>query len=314
MNRIRVGVFLKGGIGNQLFQIAAAFHLSQGSRIALYGNFTLPRKSKGVPDLLLFALPSSVEHAAISGHLVDRKLLSISLRQAITLQKNKFIKISKLLTAAIVNLYFSFRFRKRATVVSGEGVGYSPLKLKPGFNLLNGYFQSYLYVNDFFVQNQMRSLQIKSKSAKLTELICQARQDDPVFIHLRLGDYRSEASIGILTTNYYKRALELLSQTRGSKKIWVFSDEPKSVRDFINPPYNFELTIVDDADLNPAEVLELMRYGSAYVIANSTFSWWGAYLAYKEDCIRIMPTPWFQGAPSPEGIRPKNWIEIEYLE
>lgn len=314
MRKNRVGVLLKGGIGNQLFQIAAALHLSEGSRIDLYGNFTLPRKSQGFPDSFLFTLPSLLEEVTSSGKLIDKKLLSLSLRLAITQKKSTLDKISKFLCRVIVDIFFSLRFKRRVTVISGDGVGYSPLKLNPGYNLLNGYFQSYLYSIGPLVRTQMRSLTIKSKSQKLDDLICQAKKDDPIIFHLRLGDYRSEASIGILTANYYERAINRLSQQNGSKKIWVFSDEPASVKDFINPPPQFELITVDDEGLNPAEVLELMRFGSAYVIANSTFSWWGAFLAYNEDCIKIMPTPWFQGAPSPEGIRPKDWIEIEYLE
>jgi hypothetical protein len=314
MKKSQAGVLLKGGIGNQLFQIAAALYLNQESRIDLYRDFTLPRKSQGIPDSTFFSLPLNFNDVSISSTLIDRKLLSLSLRKALAMPRGRRSRMSKFLVGAAVDFYFSLRFKRIVKVISGDGVGYSPLSLKPGYNLLNGYFQSYLYSKDSFVRNRMRSIEIRSKSAKLLELIGKAKEDNPIFIHLRLGDYRKEKSIGILPPDYYKKALTHLTSKDVSRKIWIFSDEPASVNSFIDAPSPYEMVIVDDQGLNPAEVLELMRYGSAYIIANSTFSWWGAFLAYNDDCIRIMPTPWFQGAPSPEGIRPKEWIEIEYLE
>jgi hypothetical protein len=99
-----------------------------------------------------------------------------------------------------------------------------------------------------------------------------------------------------------------------SRNVWVFSDEPTEVNQYIKLPLGYGMRVVGDNGLNPAETLELMRHGSAYVIANSTFSWWAAFLSYERGCPTIMPAPWFQNMPSPEGIKPENWIEIEYLE
>jgi hypothetical protein len=99
-----------------------------------------------------------------------------------------------------------------------------------------------------------------------------------------------------------------------SKNIWIFTDEAESVSEFVSPSPNFRVSIIGEIGLNSAETLELMRYGSGYVIANSTFSWWAAFLSYQSKCTTIMPTPWFQKKSSPIGIKPHDWTEIEFLK
>jgi hypothetical protein len=118
----------------------------------------------------------------------------------------------------------------------------------------------------------------------------------------------------VLTPAYYKTALQELESKSASKNIWIFTDELESVNEFISLPPTFNVSVIGENGLNPAETLELMRHGSAYVIANSTFSWWAAFLSYQSGCTKIMPAPWFQNMPSPIGIKPQDWIEIEFLK
>jgi hypothetical protein len=72
--------------------------------------------------------------------------------------------------------------------------------------------------------------------------------------------------------------------------------------------------VIPDSGFAPAETLELMRHCHAYVIANSTFSWWGAYLSYNFDSIKVGPTPWFKGEPSPKDIIPRSWKTFQAFE
>ena len=210
-------------------------------------------------------------------------------------------------------IFFSAKFRERTKIISGEGTGFSPIKLSPGKNLLNGYFQAHQYPVDSIVNSRIHEIRIKSPSVTLESWIQKAKSEKPIMVHLRLGDYKQEFGIGVLPKDYYEKALGQLTDKNKSRNLWVFTNEPESVNDFFISDSTYEVKVLGDIGLNPAETLELMRFGSAYVIANSTYSWWGAFLAYDGACTRIMPKPWFQLLPSPRGIYPKNWIEIEYF-
>jgi hypothetical protein len=65
-----------------------------------------------------------------------------------------------------------------------------------------------------------------------------------------------------------------------------------------------------DKNLNSAETLELMRCGKAYIIANSTFSWWGAMLSNSENPMVICPDRWFKSQAEPLHLIPKYWKRV----
>jgi len=309
----KVGVLLKGGLGNQLFQIAAALYASEGSPIEIFNNYTLPRKTNGLCDALYFKIPNEVIHNSKPSSRIEKKLLSMSLSRALLSRvHNRDLILSRLITL-INSLFFSIKFKERTSVISGEGTGFCQIRLVAGRNLLNGYFQAHQFAFEPTVSKKLQEIRLTSYSSALDSWIKKAKNDKPVIVHLRLGDYKVEYGIGVLPGAYYQDALSQLAEKVGSKNLWVFTNEPESVEAFVEPHPFFDMKVVGDIGLNPAETLELMRFGSAYVIANSTFSWWGAFLAYDRDCIKIMPKPWFQQLPSPSGINPKNWIEIEYL-
>jgi hypothetical protein len=206
------------------------------------------------------------------------------------------------------------KLKSPTQVISGHGVGFSELNLKSKKNLLNGYFQAHQYLLHSRVIAELRGIRLNYESPTLIGWIEKAQIENPVFIHLRLGDYKNETGIGILPKRYYKKALQELDLKKQSKNIWIFTDEVESVERYIQIPTGFKVRIIGNNGLSPAETLELMRYGSAYIIANSTFSWWAAYLSYRSECTKIMPSPWFQNMPSPKGIKPPDWIEIDFLK
>jgi len=91
--------------------------------------------------------------------------------------------------------------------------------------------------------------------------------------------------------------------------IWLFSDSTEAtfletfdfiVDKFVDPSF----------DLTPAETLVLMSKGKAFVISNSSFSWWAAYVASENSPV-IAPSKWFRSLPDPEDLIPSNWIRLE---
>jgi hypothetical protein len=68
--------------------------------------------------------------------------------------------------------------------------------------------------------------------------------------------------------------------------------------------------IIDSEGMSTIETLEVMTHGSGFVIANSSFSWWGATLRQKVEAPVCAPAPWFRNIVEPLDIRPENWLNF----
>ena len=72
-----------------------------------------------------------------------------------------------------------------------------------------------------------------------------------------------------------------------------------------------EVLFFDHEDLTDVEVWSLMRHFSGYIIANSSFSWWGAFLRMDKSAPVCVPKPWFKGMRDPNLLIPADWIQVE---
>jgi hypothetical protein len=129
-------------------------------------------------------------------------------------------------------------------------------------------------------------------------------------VHRRLGDYAQDDAFGVLPDTYYQVAIKKSLEIEAVDEIWLFTDTPGTG---IPLPSELGSEIPIRAmpqELSSAETLELMRYGSSFVIANSTFSWWGAFLSYANSPSVIAPAKWFKGMEDPRDICPPNWVRV----
>jgi hypothetical protein len=200
---------------------------------------------------------------------------------------------------------------KRLTqVICPQNLGWDPkfshrLRKK---QTIYGYFQS----SNFFGKSpEILSLSLKNESQDLTNLKELALVEKPLILHVRLGDYRTESNFGTLDKFYFSKAIELASKECMFQHVWVFTDEPESVHEFIEIPDGIQCRVIANVGDSPSESLELMRYGKCFVIGNSTFSWWGAYLRYDRNARVLGPNPWFKGPMQPNAILPLDWIKVE---
>ena len=132
-------------------------------------------------------------------------------------------------------------------------------------------------------------------------------------LHIRRGDYTNpvNSNFGLLSGNYYRRALEILPEDVKLKPIWVFSDDPDRAKETLKdlPYYNF-LWIKSPTSGSAIESLLLMSLGSVNIIANSTFSWWGAMLNTTGHLV-FAPSKWFKSQEDPRDLIPDTWIRVE---
>lgn len=134
----------------------------------------------------------------------------------------------------------------------------------------------------------------------------------PVSVHFRLGDYVSLPAAakfhGTCSTEYYRTAIERLAHRLGRTDLFVFSDDPRWVRDNAGLPDGS--TIIDCDRSTPAQDIWLMSLCRHHVLANSSFSWWGAWLGLSEG-ITVAPSRWFLDAnESYAHIVPSRWEKI----
>jgi hypothetical protein len=179
-------------------------------------------------------------------------------------------------------------------------------------SVLIGYFQTFKHISSLGLQNFVR-FPIE-KTQKVLDYKKLAESEKPLVVHIRLGDYAHEANIGILSANYYEYCLKAAWEPSLYKKIWLFSDEPEKAINKIPFVYHPDVRVVDSSGLSSAETLQIMTFGQGYVIANSTFSWWGAYMRENQGAIVYCPKPWFKNMDEPRNIVPDQWKRVSGYE
>ena len=113
-------------------------------------------------------------------------------------------------------------------------------------------------------------------------------------IHVRRGDYldpvNSRIYNGICTVDYYQRAIRYMQEHMQDPEFYFFTDDPQWVKQNL---YQDGMTVVEHqkTDPNYADMF-LMSQCKGHIIANSTFSWWGAWLDSKEERVVVSPTRW----------------------
>ena len=312
-----VGLYLTGGLGNQLFQFAAAISVSEGKEIICYEKIGSPRTNyNGEPELFSLNLRKIAKiNRKYEDNFFFRKASGYVLRSSISprkFEKSKFVFQAIRFVSMIIQ---SISARKLVHPITIPGVGYHKIqfsKLLSWFStpLLIGYFQSYIWPE--LAKNELCQLEVLVEGPNLKKLRNEARLKRPIVIHVRRGDYKLETTFGLLGEKYYREALKMIDFEFASHPIWIFSDDEKEARDIFKWLPDDRALFISDVDRDSAASIMAMRLGCAYVIANSTFSWWGAFLSEVDFPFVIAPDPWFIGQDEPLNLIPPNWIRIKY--
>jgi hypothetical protein len=180
--------------------------------------------------------------------------------------------------------------------------------------LLEGYFQSEKYF-DSIRENIIAEFSLRDPpslgNAKILEKISKC---DAICLHIRRGDYVSNSAAnayhGTCSLEYYRAGLELMVEGLSNPHCFVFSDDMGWVRE--NFRADIPLTLVDINNVTAAhEDLRLMAACKRFVIANSSLSWWGAWLGAREGKLVVAPLQWFTGNKNTTiDLIPDNWIRL----
>lgn len=135
-----------------------------------------------------------------------------------------------------------------------------------------------------------------------------------VSLHVRRGDYVTNAHTasfhGVCSLDYYRAAVAYIAKRLGAPHFFIFSDDLDWVRQNLQIGFPTTFVAINSAD-NGIYDLMLMRSCRHHIIANSSFSWWGAWLNPHDDKIVVCPQRWFSGASlDTRDLIPSSWIRL----
>ncbi len=311
-SKSEVTISMTGGLGNQLFQLAAANSLAgPGLPGAVFGLGIPRRTTLGIPDILEFDTRNVISRQDTRpvGWFLS-KLAGYNLRMGVTVRPYENNRFSRALISSISNIFFSVYFGRKTRVLKATGVGFCNLMPISNHVLLLGYLQSYRWIMQPDVIEKFKELDLLTPSKAVNSRRSKGGTSRILGIHIRLGDYKSESNFGILSPDYYQTAISELLANSSFDKIWVFSDEPKLARTIYTFPSVLPLEWIDDEDLTAAETLQIFRRCDGYILANSTFGWWAAMLSHAKDPEVVVPSKWFRNLEDPHDLIPPSWRRI----
>jgi Glycosyl transferase family 11 len=254
-----IEVLLWGQLGNWLFQYALGQRLSRTHRVPLVLNAC--RLSTSHRERALVLLPHLARDARVVARPLIQRRLARALGQAAYLEERAWGFDETFLAA-------------------------------PPRSTLRGYFQCERYFESpDELRRTVREGIAGGHNASYASLTSQIEDADSVCIHVRRGDYLSSPVHAHCGLDYYEQAMATMRGRVSQPMFFVFSDDLAWCRQqaifqdavFVN---------VDGARSNPLIDLDLMVRCKHHIIANSTFSWWGAWLASATPSV-IAPSTWF---------------------
>jgi hypothetical protein len=178
-------------------------------------------------------------------------------------------------------------------------------------SIVRGLFQSWKYFENSkdLIKHNIRELIWESDWFKTKQKELKTRGNFTA-IHIRGGDYRTTPSLGILKNNYYERAIKVLKDMRKmySNPV-IFTNDNSILDDFSFMKIETNNIIIAPSESRPIESLILMSMAESIIIANSTFSWWSAYLSSASTV--IAPRPWLSDAHhNDRDLILLNWLTV----
>lgn len=189
------------------------------------------------------------------------------------------------------------RIRRKGTYLVEKCLGYdSSLEVLPQNAYLDGFWQSYKYFDPIssILQNEL-CYTGHNLSTKTIKAIDDIKQSNSIAIHIRLTDYLKKQNshfINLSKTNYYTKAIEKISKEFGNIKFYIFSDDIYWVQR--NTKFQNAVYVDWNSGCDCYQDMIMMSYCSGIIMANSTFSWWGAWLnPLKKRKYVICPFQWY---------------------
>lgn len=286
-----------GGLGNQMFQYAL------GRRLALHHGTEL------LLDLSFFDMKDGT-HTPRPFELdvfrvKYRPAKAVELRPFLRARESRFLRVRDRLLP----------FPARHPLFAQPGFGFYPRALEVPANVyMDGYWQSEKYFKD--AEATVRSdLSFSAAPIGANAAVARRIQDtNAVSVHVRRGDYATDpttnAHHGVCDGAYYEAAMQRIRHAHPEAAFFIFSDDPAWAKE--NLRSDAPMTVVDHNHGSASyEDMRLMSLCKHHIIANSSFSWWGAWLNPDPDKTVIAPRQWFRDpAIDTRDLLPARWTRL----
>lgn len=267
-----------GGLGNQMFEYAFYLSLCHKHPFALYGFDTYA---------------SDVEHY---GYELDKIFHINSSRER---KRHAFLrKLER-------HHYVTFTEKKEKEFWKFDAMMFAE-RWQP--HVYVGYFQTEKYFAPILQKIRKAFTFRKELLSEKTRLLAESIKDkQAISLHIRRGDYLGIPSMHTIDMSYYDSAVELLRTMHGGGQLLVFADDPEWAKENVNIPNR----VVVDWNIgdNSWQDMFLMTQCKHNIIANSSFSWWGAWLNSNPNKIVIAPKKWREDEIESD-IIPETWIRL----
>ncbi|MBQ1927833.1 MAG: alpha-1,2-fucosyltransferase [Alphaproteobacteria bacterium] len=274
-------VKLMGGLGNQMFQYAFGYALGRisGDKV-LYDASWFDWAAKNPDKVTVRKYELGVFNANVEFATND--------------------EIKRALSRSLFKMF--------PIVREPDSMFHQRLLRKSG-NYFEGYFQCDKYFCTFR-EDILNAFQLRDGLDKANSEICEnIKSCNSVSLHIRRGDYINLPDIyGSCDLSYYTNALDIIASRAGTPNVFVFSDDKDWVKDNLKIKYPWTMVDINDGSRAFMDI-ELMRNCRHNIIANSSFSWWGAWLNQNPDKIVIAPTNWFSNGAKTDIIL-DSWLKI----
>lgn len=280
-------VKFQGGLGNQMFQYAL-YRKFQSMGYDTYADLYHYKHTKyEVRPLQLFVFDINLREA-------DRK-------DVIRLSGNEDYRLDMVW----------LKYIGKKTYFREKNICFNEEILKKD----NGYFQGFWQSEKYFseIEDILAKEFIFSKMVQEDQINRQIRlrlQEDEkaVSIHVRRGDYLNHPMYGgICTKDYYKNAIDYIQQRVEDARFYLFSNDMAYVQDeFQGDEFVYVKNNLEGKGYMDMYLMSLCRH---HIIANSSFSWWGAWLNQYSAKIVVAPSKWLNGT-SVRDIIPDSWIAL----
>jgi hypothetical protein len=287
-------VQLKGGLGNQLFQYAAGLSLARHHGVPVKVDVNELKQ----PDELIGTLRNyELQHLLAPPQIANPQ------------------EIHSLTKSNVIINYFRKTLPSfRRIIYNEKRFEFDPNFFKAGKNIyLKGYRQSEKYFHSISKEIHA-TFQLKpTLTGNIADFANAINKKESVSVHIRRGDYNNSAVNdyhGIASESYYQQAIDRLICSLENPSFYVFSDNIDWIKQNLQFAGQVEF-VSGSISKTHYEDFYLMSRCKHNIIANSSFSWWAAWLNSNPDKKIIAPLKWFNNAPyNTSDLIPKDWIRL----